>query len=318
MKSFRIIKNAVLALGVFSFLGFAKPAFADEPPVTGIQVSPTSQRITLDPGAHYSGHISVTNTGTHTLSFRLSVAPYQVDENYNSVFNVSNARTQISNWVTFPEQEGSVEPNQVTIVDYDIDVPMDAPGGGQYAAIFVGTDDATGNEQSVRVNAATGMVIIARVNGETRESGSIVSTNIPSFLLNPPVTASVTVNNDGNVDEEIRNGLKIENYFSGAVIYENDGSDSINTILPNTTRTIVLSHSNVPRLGVLKITLTTEYMNDAQIKTATVFICPLWFIAIILLIILTIVARIIAKRRDDRRTRANSRNSQGSAEKFNI
>ena len=68
----------------------------------------------------------------------------------------------------------------------------------------------------------------------------------------------------------------------------------------------------------MKVSLTTEYINDAQIKTATVVVCPLWFIAIVLLIILTIVVRVIARRRDDRRTRANSRNSQGSADKFNI
>ena len=68
----------------------------------------------------------------------------------------------------------------------------------------------------------------------------------------------------------------------------------------------------------MKVSLTTEYLNDAQIKTATVIVCPLWFIAIIVLIIATIIFRILAKKRDDRRTRANSRNSTGSADKFNI
>lgn len=318
MKSFRFIKVVALFAGVFYGLSYAPAAFADDAIVTGIQLSPTSQRLTLDPGTHYDGHITVTNTGTHVLSYRLSVSPYQVDENYNSVFTISNSHTQIVNWISFPELEGSIDPNHIAIVDYTIDVPEDAPGGSQYAAIFVNTNDATGNEQSVRVNAGTGMVLIARVNGETRESGAILSTNIPSFLLNPPVTASITVNNEGNVDEEIRNSLKIENYFSGALIYETDNADNLNTILPDTTRTITLVYDNVPRLGVLKATLTSEYMDDAQQKSTLIFICPLWFIAIILLIILTISARIITKRRDDHRTRANSRNNIGSADKFNI
>ena len=89
-------------------------------------------------------------------------------------------------------------------------------------------------------------------------------------------------------------------------------------MLPDTTRTITLVVNDVPRLGVFKATLTTEYMNDAEITTRLILICPIWLIAVILLLILTIVARVLAKRRDNLRTRANSRNRQGSEEKFNL
>lgn len=284
----------------------------------GIQISPTIQRITLDPGAHYEGYVALTNIGSHDFSYSMSVSPYQVSgEDYRALFDVNNGYTQIANWVTFPEGTGSITPGEVKNVAYVIDVPYDAPGGGQFAAIFAETDKGSSNIETVQANASVGTVVLAHINGETREEGKILSTNIPSFLLNPPVTAAIRLENKGNIDEEVKNTLQIVNYFSNEVIYE-DTTPQTNTMLPDTTRTITLVVNDVPRLGVLKATLTTEYLNDAEITSRIIIVCPLWFIAIILLIILTIVARVVAKRRDDRRTRANSRNSAGSAEKFNI
>lgn len=281
----------------------------------GIQISPTIQRITLDPGAHYEGNLTIVNIGQNDLEYTMSVKPYQVSgEDYTALFDIHNGYTQITSWVTFPESNGTIAPGEVKNVAYVIDVPYDAPGGGQFAALFAETNESG---QAVKYNANVGTVLLARINGETREEGKILSTNIPGFLLNPPVTATVKLENKGNIDEEVKNTLQIVNYFSNEVIYE-DTTPQTNTMLPDTTRTLTLVANDVPRLGVLKATLTTEYLNDAEITSRVIFICPLWFIAIILLIILTIVARIVAKKRDDRRTRANSRNSAGSAEKFNI
>lgn len=313
MKSFRITKIAALILGVFVSLGIAKNVFAADE--ISIQISPTIQRVTLDPGAHYKGNVTLVNVGETELNYSMSVKPYQVsDEDYVAMFDVHNGYTQITNWISFPENSGSIAPGEVKNVTYEIDVPLDAPGGGQFAALFADTNDAG---KSVKYNASVGTVLLARINGETRESGGILEAKIPSFLLNPPLTVSVRLDNTGNIDEEVKNTLEVKDFFSNTVIYE-DTTPQTNTLIPGTNRTITLVTDSVPRLGVMKVTLTTEYLDDAQIKTATVIVCPLWFIAIIVLIIATIIFRILAKKRDDRRTRANSRNSTGSADKFNL
>ncbi len=314
MRKFRITKIVAFVLGVLASFGLTGTAFADDPKV-GIQISPTIQRVTLDPGAHYEGNLTIVNIGQSDLEYTMSVKPYQVSgEDYEAIFDVHNGYTQITNWVSFPENSGSITPGEVKNVSYTIDVPYDAPGGGQFATLFAETNESG---QSVKYNANVGTILLAHINGETREEGKIISTDIPSFLLNPPITATIRLENQGNIDEEVKNSLEIKNFFSNEVVYE-DATPQTNTMLPGTSRTLTLVVNDVPRLGVFKATLTTEYLNDAEIATRTIFICPIWFIAIIALIILTIVARILAKRRDDRRTRSNSRNSAGSADKFNI
>ena len=313
MRKFRITKLLVIVLGALFLASFNQQAFAADN--LSIQLSPTVQRVTLDPGAHYEGHVTLVNTGSSSLGFSMSVKPYHVSgEDYQAIFDVHNGYTQITNWVSFSEGTGTINPGEVKNVAYEITVPLDAPGGGQFAAIFAETNDAG---QSVKYNASVGTVLLAHINGETREEGQILSTNIPSLLLNPPVTATVKLENKGNIDEEVKNSLEIKDYFSNRVIYE-DTTPQTNTMLPDTTRTITLVVNDVPRLGVFKATLTTEYMNDAEITTRLILICPIWLIAVILLLILTIVARVLAKRRDNLRTRANSRNRQGSEEKFNL
>ena len=319
MKFFRNHKYIAISitLAILGLSNFSNNVFADDLATKGIQISPTIQRVELDPGAHYEGYVTITNIGSHYFNFTMSAEPYQVSgDDYGAVFNIHNGYTQITNWISFEESSGSVAPGEVKNVAYIIDVPTDAPGGGQFAAIFAETDRSASSE-TVQANASVGTVVIAHINGETREDGGILETKIPNFLLNPPLTASVRLENTGNIDEEVKNTLEIKNYFSNEVIYE-DTTPQANTLLPGTNRTITLIVNNIPRLGVMKVSLTTEYLNDAQIKTATVIVCPLWFIAIIVLIIATILFRILAKKRDDRRTRANSRNSTGSADKFNI
>lgn len=314
MKSFRITKIVALALSALASISFSNHAFAEDDKM-GIQISPTIQRVTLDPGAHYEGNVTIVNTGQIKLNYAMSIKPYQVSGNdYEAVFDIHNGYTQITSWITFPESNGVIDPGEVINVAYNIDVPLDAPGGGQFATIFADTNDSG---QTVKYNASVGTVLLAHINGETREEGQILSTDIPSFLLNPPVTATVKLENKGNIDEEVKNSLEIKDYFSNRVIYE-DTTPQTNTMLPDTTRTITLVVNDVPRLGVFKATLTTEYMNDAEIATRLILICPIWLIAVILLLILTIVARVLAKRRDNLRTRANSRNRQGSEEKFNL
>lgn len=320
MKNLIKSKFIVFTFAILSSIGLVKNAFAEDANLKiGVGISPGIQHAELDPGAIYNNSITIHNLTERTLNFTVHAEPYYVkDITYDPVYNVENAYTQIVRWITFEQDEYIVEPDQYTVVNYTVEVPIDAPSGGQYAVLFAETQEIDAITGSVQSTASAGSIFMANVHGETHRAGEIVATKISRFLLNPPLTVSATAKNTGNIDESLKMTVKAENYFSGAVIYDGTNQAQDLTVFPGTTRTAELTIDNIPRLGVVKVTMTTEYLNDAEIKTATVIVCPLWFIAVIILIILTIIFRILAKKRDDRRTRANSRNSRGSADKFNI
>ena len=320
MKNFRKIVPALTALCCFAIFGFSKNAFAEEAISTfGIQISPSTQRTTLDPGATYFNRLAITNVGDEPIDFTMSVEPFSVEDiTYAPIYSVVNAYTQIVNWVEFSDYDSHLEPGEMVEVDYTVKVPLDVPGGGQYASLFAKAEKTDSSSDSIQAVATAGTILIARVNGETRLTGEIKNTNIPRFLFAPPVSATATFSNSGNVDADAKMIVKIEDYFTGSLIYDGSNDPLEKTILPDTTRELTVSWANVPRLGILKVTLNTEFMGDAEVKSRIVIVCPIWFLALILLIILVIIARIVARKREEARTRANSRNAAGSSQKFNL
>lgn len=319
-ESRRIVSLAVLSLCIFGVLFKTINTFADANK-TSLQISPVVERISLDPGAHYKNNITITNPGNTPISFEMDVEPFQVsDIDYAPIYSVRNAYTQIENWISFEEYKDVLEPSEMTVVEYHIDVPEDAPGGGQYAVIFAKTNDSNTEKQSIHVSTGAGMVVVARVSGQTRISGSITGTKVPKFLLNPPVEVTASFENTGNIDAEPKMSLKLENYFSGSVIFDGNPDPSVKTVLPGTKRDLKISVENIPRLGIIKGTLNVEFadVNDAKTEHFTIIVCPIWFIAIIIIVVLLIIFRILAGKKQDRRTRANSKNDRGGSNQFNI
>ena len=292
--------------------------------ISGLEISPASRQLTLDPGAVYKDIISVRNAGTATLEYEVKIEPFQVkyDENSNEYvgdYSSKNAYTQITNWITIDNPTGEIEPNQSIEINYSINVPTDAPGGGQYAAIFVSGQNKDQGMGTVNAVKSPGLVIIAKVNGQTREAGEILDVSIPDFLLAPPITAAVRVSNTGNIDQDVKVVMKVENYFSGSEIYSNLDNPIKKTILPETAdRRVELAATTSPRLGLYKVTLTTDYIDESKINTSLVFICPLWLIAILLIMLGIIIFSAVLKLTARKRSRRNSRNNSGSSEKMSI
>ncbi|MBR3180517.1 hypothetical protein IKF63_00330 [Candidatus Saccharibacteria bacterium] len=317
-------KLSLFGLLICSFFAFwgTNSVFAEEKTGIHLQMAPSIQDMELDPGAVYENNFTITNNGSSTLEYKININPYSVNDiDYAPIYSVKNAYTQITDWITIEsgQEEGTLEPNHSEIINYTITVPKDVPGGGQYAVIFAEAKDIS-NGDSIQDSARIGLIISARVSGDTRISGEIKDIKAPKFLLNPPVSASAVFTNNGNIDMSARMSLKIENYFSGQVIYDGTSDPVEKKLLPNTERELSVSWNNVPRLGVLRATLVTELpeANDANTKVYTIIVCPIWFIAIIALIFIAIIFRIISGKNENRHTRNNSKNNQGSSEKFNI
>ena len=311
---------SVLAFSAYHIY-FAKPVFADEAltVVTGVQISPTIQRSgTLDPNSTYSNKITVTNISDKPITFKIGVDPFSVEDlTYAPIYSVRNAYNQVVNWIEIEDYDNELEPGEMAEIDYTVKIPKDAPAGGQYAVIYAETD-VNSETDSIKSVAKAGTILIMRVDGETRMTGEISNTSIPAFLLTPPVSASATFENNGNVDADATLTVKIENYFTGDVIYDGANDPIEKTVLPDSVRELNFSWSSIPRLGVLKVTMNSEFMGDAEIKSRIVIVCPIWFIAIIIAIIIVIVFRVFSKKHEARRIRENSRNSTGSSQKFNI
>lgn len=302
MRSFtRIKKYIVLGLSTFLMsICITSSAFADG---FLMEVSPSKINVDLNPGQHYENVIHVTNSGTEAFDAKVSVTPYQVKSgSYEPLTGVMTAFTQIAGWTTTPTSEIHLEPGEVMDVPFVVDVPMDVPSGSQYAAIMIQSNP---DSSAISYSGGFGVVLHSNIVGDTRVSGSIKSQNISGFLFQPPINAKSVVENTGNVESVVTNVIKVINPFTGAEVYSNSSSPQTDNVIPGTYRDITLDWPSSPYLGIYSVSLTTSFLDDISTISKTVFICPIWFITIILIIIAFSIAIIVVRARKRSRLKSH-------------
>lgn len=278
-------------------------AFADEVPEYRLQISPTQDSIgTLEPGETYEGEFNVQNTGSKPYSYKTSIAPFSVkNDSYEQDFETTSQYTEITDWVTITEgAEAEVQPGEQQTVKYKIKVPKDAPARSQSAGILV-TMNAGETDNGIQTIRQIGYYFYANIAGETNQTAEIVKNSIPSFLFNPPLVASSVVRNSGNIYTAAKYRLEVYNVFGGKMVYTNatenqKGEEQLDSqiIFPETERYNEVSWEGAPQLGLFKVKQTVEIFNEKSEVEKIVFICPIWFLLIIIAVVAIIIYKIVS------------------------
>lgn len=263
-------------------------------------VLPMSQRFNLVPGKTTEGSIKIVNPAdaTEDFSYKTSIMPYGVvGSDYTADLATDTAYTAITEWITISEPTGKIAPNETKEVKFTITVPEDAPVGGQYAAIAVSSDSESSGGSGVTVQNVFELasIIYAQVEGEAEHKGEVLENNIPGFVVTPSVTVSALITNRGNVHENATFVITVSNFFTGEVILpteENEGEYS-EIIMPDTERYIEREIDNLPALGVIKVSQTIYYRGNKSVEEKEIVICPIWFMALVILTIVTLVITIV-------------------------
>lgn len=263
-------------------------------------VTPMSQRISLEPGEVYTGSVTVVNPADSTSIFKYSatVAPYGVvGSDYNADFISTGDRVQIVDWITISEPSGEIKPGDAKEVEFQIKVPNSAPAGGQYAAIMLSSNNEADVNDGVLVQNVfeIASLIYANVAGETVHEGEILENNVPGFVVTTPIVTSALLNNTGNVHEDATFVLAVSDFFTGKVILpseENEGRYA-EIIMPETERYTTRVISDLPAVGVVKVSQTINYNGQTSVVEKNVIICPVWLIILVLLILAALVTVVI-------------------------
>lgn len=274
-------------------------------------ILPMSQRFSLEPGKTTEGSITIVNPADATGDFhyKTSIMPYGVvGNNYTADLSTETGYTAISKWIKIEEPTGKVAPNETKEVKFTITVPEDAPAGGQYAAIAVSSDDNANSSNGVTVQNVFELasIIYADVAGETRREGEVVENNIPGFVMTPPVKVSALIKNSGNIHEDASIIIGVSDFFTGQVILpteENTGEYS-EIVMPDTERFTEREIDNLPALGVVKVTQTIYYNGKMSKEERDVIICPIWFMALVILTIVTLIITIVQIIKRHRKNRS--------------
>ena len=302
---------AVLSLGACCMFSFSSANAEDRDDVIHLQVSPTKQSISLTPGSSYVGSFTVHNAGTGVFDYSVYATPFSVtNEEYLPDYVSTTNYTQIADWITFDQktEKGTLQPGETVDVVYTVNVPKDAPAGGQYAALMAQTD--SGNDENATINVVhrVGMILYAAVPGETRSSGEIVKNSVNTFYFNPPLTVSSLVKNTGNVEQTATYTVKIYPLFSNEAVYNNEEQPDSKDIMPDTSRFNAITWEGAPSIGIFRVTQIIDFAGQEENREVTklVLICPLWLLFVIFALLFFIIFWLISRARDRKRELATA------------
>lgn len=291
---------------ITSLLG-AQPATALAPGEVVMSLTPSEQDIELKAGATYHGSVEVSNIGSLPFKITVSASPYYVkNDNYEPDFDSESTYTQLYHWLRLPKRELFINPGQSLTVPFEVEVPKDAVGGGQYAAIMLRADGGSDADDANAMKLTSQLAAILRghVSGaEVQLSGELLDHSLPQFMFNHELAASQTVKNTGNTDFKVTQTLTVCNFFTGHEVINPNSVDSdgrpigtsVATILPGTSRTGILVWDGAPQLGLFRVEQTINFLDQSYLYSTVVFLCPLWLLFVVSVAILALIFYLITR-----------------------
>lgn len=289
-KNKRIILSVAATL--LSAIFAIAPAFA-----TQFSLSPMYQLISLSPGETYVGNFEIVNPGDSEYDFvySIEVEPFSVDNEDDITLTANGDYNKIVDWIELSSTEGVIEPNHHREIRFTINVPEDAPAGGQYASIVVssGEHKVGDNVVDLREIYQATHLIYADVAGETIRKGTIEKLEVPSFMFSGNITGSVTFKNEGNVHSIAKQTLQVFPFFSKEEVFTNEEDPKTTLVMPENMLSSSVEWKETPKIGIFHVIYTASYEGVENKIDKHVIICPIWLLVVILAIIFLILFKIL-------------------------
>lgn len=307
-ENMKRLTSVVLAIVISILSGSMNIGYAIAEGYRAIAISPTSQKIVLMPGEVYEGGFIVANprSATEDLNYLVTLKPFfpvstadSKDDYGNADYVTKTNMNMIVDWATISNPVGRVEPNGEQVVSFTIDVPEDAPAGGQYMGLLVRENpDVIGLEDSLAVTEIMQMahIVYAEVAGETRQEGDILENNIPSFVMNNELAATSMVKNNGNIHTDAEAALQVWPLFSDEEICTNEENASSIFVMPGTER-YHTETCQLPSVGIFRAKQTVKIFGETSIVEKTIIVCPIWLLFIIIFVIFALIFYFVARAR---------------------
>jgi len=275
-----LIPLFIFILGSFLFL--VPLAHAD----IGITIYPLNYKLVLNPGQEWEGITTVVNPN----DFPLTVKPEKENIIGGAEGNISLTTEEMSqyglmNWISFDEQEFTLEPKASKEFHYKIKIPDNAPPGGHYAAVLfrgIPPEEMTG----IGVSGRTGTVILVEVTGDVVKKAEITSLDAPTFIAHGPLDIHFKVKNDGNTYLFPEGKVVVSGWFQKTELTWQQ-----KVVFPGFERTYDVSWNKKYLFGPLTITVNAFIPDGPAIEPVkiTTWAFPYQEAIIILLIIILII-----------------------------
>jgi hypothetical protein len=270
--TFTLKSNILKAIGFF----FLLPFFVFAQTTQTISVSPTLFEIKATQEQVWQSELRIVNVNNYDLVVYPQVVNFAPlgETGRGELIPINAAETNgatLAEWVEITGGPVVVPEQQTITLPFTIRAPADAPPGGHYAAIMIGTkppiDSDTGS-QFVTAQFVTSLLFV-RMAGQVVEEGTIREFRAVDRLVQvPDITFEVRFENKGTVHLQPRGEIKIMNMWGterGTIPINQQ--TNFGNVLPNSVRQFLFSwHSEASLydIGRYKAIATLAYGDEQQ------------------------------------------------------
>lgn len=223
MKKIKIFSILTLSI-LLTFVSFDQ-SFGQTTSLS-VGVSPTSEKITLNPGDEYPGEIVFWNLSDKTTTYNVSISGFKQVENMPGTAIIltkdedEKALYSASSWITLDTNEIELIPNKNIKVKYTIKVPDDVTEGEYTVEIFLLSKEEDEDTQGTYASTVlgSGVPILIKIGDEYIESAELISfTSNKKIYEFPDVIFSTKIKNLGNTHISPIGEISITNIFGQEV-----------------------------------------------------------------------------------------------------
>lgn len=282
-----------------------------------VGVSPTSEKITLNPGDEYPGEIVFWNLSSTATTYKISVSGFTQVENMPGTAVIltkeedSKSLYSASSWITLEKDEVELVPNKNIKIKYTIKVPLDATEGEYNTEIYLLSKEEDTDSGGTYTSAilGSGVPILIKIGDEYIESAELLSfVSDKKIYEYPDVIFSTKIKNLGNTHISPIGEISITNIFGQEVdrISFNESSqsllrDSSGIYQDEWYNKAFLSEDNKIMFGPMTASLVSTYRTISPgfaplVAETTFWIIP-WKIILGVLVAIVLLILILKKKK---------------------
>jgi len=265
------VSLALISLAAMPFMAVAEEGLT-------LTITPPLFQLTIGPGEFWSSSLKVVNTNSYDLTLYASVmnfesngergggkfTPIIEDDGVASVNSLAQW-IEVSKKPIFVPKEKSVE------IPFSVRIPKDAPPGGHYAAILVGTQPLSDKSEGpiIRVSSLISSLLFVNIKGDVREEGNIREFSTEkTFYQEPEVDFTLRFENIGNVHLQPQGDITIYNMWGkerGKILINQ--KSHFGNVLPKSIREFAFKwqgENNLFEIGRYKAIATLSFGKEAR------------------------------------------------------
>lgn len=260
-----------------------------------LTVTPPLFQLTIGPGETWSSSLKVVNSNSYDVTYYTEVVDFVPEgEGGQSAFiplvspppGEATSTASLAGWIEVTSEPFTVPRGTSGDVPFTVRVPIDAPPGGHYAAILVGTEPGERVEggPSMRISSMVSSLMFVRIKGEVIESGRIREFRTKDELYQTARADFVLrFENTGNAHLRPQGAVTIYNMWGkerGKVLINEKGE--FGNALPQSTRRYEFSwegENSVFDIGRYRAEATLTYGQEA--KQNALYATYFWVVPIV-------------------------------------